>query len=151
MKGVFKCAKEDDERRSGSVKSSSLGMPPCAPKKYSRRLKRLSLGMPPCIPFFINNHQFVLLHTIFLSIHMLWAMLGASRSFLFSLLFFVLVLFAVNNKLDPSLPCLGEKHAPLLPRMLILFIPIFVECSLLFLAAIMFSSCSSCLSLRDFV
>ena len=30
-------------------------MPPCTPKKYSRRLKRLSLGMPPCIPFSINS------------------------------------------------------------------------------------------------
>ena len=116
MKGVFKYAKGDDERRSGSVKSSSLGMPPCTPKKYPRRLKRLSLGMPPCIPFSINNHQFVLLHTIFLSIHMLCAMLGASRSLLFSLICLVLVLFAVNNKLDPSIPCLGEKHAPLHPR-----------------------------------
>ena len=29
-------------------------MPPCTPKKYSRRLKGLSLGMPPCIPFSIN-------------------------------------------------------------------------------------------------
>src|ERR1041385_5020694 len=29
MKGVFKCAMEDDERRSRSVKRSSLGMPPC--------------------------------------------------------------------------------------------------------------------------
>ncbi len=85
MKGVFKYAKEDDERRSGSVKSSSLGMPPCTPKKYSRRLKHLSLGMPPCIPFSINNHQFVLLHAIFLSLHMLCVMLGASCNFLFSL------------------------------------------------------------------
>src|SRR3954471_441758 len=48
MKGVFKCAMEDDERRSWSVKRSSLGMPMCTPNKYSRRLKRLSLGMPPC-------------------------------------------------------------------------------------------------------
>src|SRR3954466_6680188 len=54
---------------------------------------------------------------------------------LFSLL--SLVLFAVHNKLDPSIPCLGEKHAPLVPRMLIVFMIIFVECSLLFLAAIM--------------
>src|SRR3954465_3259744 len=68
---------------------------------------------------------------------------------LFSL--FCLVLFAVHNKFDPSMPCLGEKHAPLLPRILIVFNPIFVECSLLFLAAIMFSSCSSCLSLRAIV
>ena len=41
-------------KRFRSVKRSSLGMPPCTPKKYSRRLKRLSLGMPPCIPFSIN-------------------------------------------------------------------------------------------------
>src|SRR3954471_19379242 len=78
MNRVFKCAMEDDEKRYGSVKASSLGMPPCTPKKYSRRLKRLSLGMPPCIPFSIKNHQFILLHTIFLSIHVLCAMLGAS-------------------------------------------------------------------------
>src|SRR4051812_30441107 len=88
MKGVFKCAKEDDERRSGSVKLSSLGMPPCTPKIYSRRLKHLNLGMPPCIPFSINNHQFVLLHTIFLSLHVLCAILGVSRSLLFSLFSF---------------------------------------------------------------
>ena len=92
MKGVFKCAKEDDERRSESVKGSSLGIPPCTPKKYSRRLKRLSLGVPPCIPFFINNYQFVLLHTIFLSLHMLCALLGASC---FSFQFQFLVLFAL--------------------------------------------------------
>ena len=61
---------------------------------------------------------------------------------------FSLVLFAGHNKLDPSIPCLGEKHAPLLPRILIVFMLIFVECSLLFLAVVMFSSCSSCLSLR---
>src|SRR4051812_44217713 len=102
MKVVFNCAKEDDERRSGSVKISSLGIPSCTPKKYSRRLKRLSLGMPPCIPFSINNRQFVLLHNIFLSIHMICAMLGASCSLLFSLL-------VVHNKLDPILHCLGEK------------------------------------------
>src|ERR1041384_4086723 len=46
MKGVFKCAMEDDERRSWSVKRSSLGIPMCTPNKYSRRLKCLSLGMP---------------------------------------------------------------------------------------------------------
>src|ERR1041385_9574925 len=50
MKGVFKCARGDDERRSGSVKSSSLGMPPCIPNKYSRSLKSPSLGMPPVHP-----------------------------------------------------------------------------------------------------
>ena len=67
MKGVFKCAREDDKRRFRRVKRSSLGMPPCTPKKYSRRLKRLSLGMPPCIPFSINNYQFVFRSTIFIT------------------------------------------------------------------------------------
>src|SRR3954465_4697815 len=50
VKGVFKCAREDDKRRFRSVKRSSLGMPPCIPKKYSRRLKHLSLGCPRASP-----------------------------------------------------------------------------------------------------
>src|SRR3954462_5356434 len=99
MKGVFKCAMEGDERRSWSVKRSSLGVPPCTPNKYSRRIKRLSLGMPPCIPFSINNYQFVPCYTIFLSLHALCAMLGASRSLLFLVYF---ALLDVHNKLDPS-------------------------------------------------
>src|SRR3954467_967506 len=109
MKGVFKCAKEDDERRSGSVKRSSLGMPTCTPKKYSRRFKCLSLGMPPCIPFSINDHRFVLLHTIFVSLHVLCAILGASC--IYFLVY--LLLLVVHNKIDHSLHCLGEKHTPL--------------------------------------
>src|SRR3954464_5737324 len=88
---------EDDERRSWSVKRSSLGIPPCTPNKYSRRLKRLSLWIPPCIPFSINNYQFIPRYTIFLSLHALCAMLGASRSLLFLVSF---ALFAVSNKLD---------------------------------------------------
>src|SRR4051812_31812449 len=112
MKGVFKCAKKDDERRSRSVKRSSLGMPPCKPKKYSRRLKRLSLGMPQCIPFSINNYQFVLRSTIYLSLHAFYAILGVSCSLLFSSLAFLVV----HNKLEPNFLCVGEKHAPLYPR-----------------------------------
>ena len=88
---------EDDERRSRSVKSSSLGMSPCNPKKYSRRLKHLSLGMPPCIPFSINNHQFVHLHAIFLSFHMICAILGASCCLLFSFFQFCLLVITSRN------------------------------------------------------
>src|SRR3954470_2792516 len=102
-------ATEGDKRRSWSVKRSRLGMPPCTPNNYSRRLKRLSLGMPPCIPFFINNYQFVTRCTIFLSLHALCAMLGASRSLLFLVSFALLV---VSNKLDPSFPLCGrETHS----------------------------------------
>src|SRR3954470_16081013 len=106
MKGVFKCAMKDDERRFWSVKRSSLGMPMCTPNKYSRRLKRLSLWMPPCIPFFINNYQFVHRSTIFLSLHVLCAMLGASRS----LLFYVCFCFVCcSNNLEPSFLLCGRE------------------------------------------
>src|SRR3954469_21078060 len=104
MKGVFKCAMEDEERRSWSVKRSSLGMPMCNPIKYSKRLKRLSLGMPPCIPLFINNYRFVSRSTIFLSLHALCAMLGASRSLLF---LFSFGLFAVVTSYTPAFFCVG--------------------------------------------
>src|SRR3954465_12605223 len=110
MKGVCKCAMEDDERRSWSVKRSSFGMPMCTPNKYSRRVKRLSLGMPPCIAFFINNHQFVPRCTIFLSLHSFCCVLGAARTFLFLV---CLGLFVVRNKSDPNLLFyVGEKHTP---------------------------------------
>src|ERR1044072_1076672 len=68
MKGVFKCAMEDDERRFRSVKRSSLGMPMCTPNKYSRILKRLSLGMPPMHPL-IHQQSSVCpsLHYIFIT------------------------------------------------------------------------------------
>src|SRR3954469_6352278 len=104
MKGVFKCAMEDDVRRSWSVKRLSFGMPMCTPNKYSRRLQRLSLVMPPCIPFFINNYQFVPRSTIFLSLHALCAMLGASCSLLFLGIFFFI---CCSNKLDPNFFCVG--------------------------------------------
>src|SRR3954462_12423039 len=106
MKGVFKCAMEDDERRSWSVKRTSFGMPMCTPNKYSRRLKRLILGMPPWIPFFINNYQFVPRCTIFLSLHALCAMLGASRSLLYLVLVFCFL--CCSNKLDPSFLLCGR-------------------------------------------
>src|ERR1043165_4852999 len=96
MKGVFKCAMEDDERRSWSVKRSSLGMLMCTPNKYSRRLTRLSLGMPPCTPFFINNYQFVPRCIIFLSLHALGAMFGASPSLLFLISFALFVVITVR-------------------------------------------------------
>src|SRR4051812_28232276 len=105
MKGVFKCAAEGDERRSWSVKCSSLWMPPCIPKKNSRRLKRLSLGIPPCIPFSIKNYQFVPRSTLFVSLHVLCAKLEASRSFVLKFYFDFL---AVHNKLEPNFLCVGE-------------------------------------------
>ena len=133
MKGVFKCAMEGDERRSRSVKRSSLGMPKCTPNKYSRRLKRLSLGMPPCIPFSINNYQFILRSTYFLSLHAF--VLCLERLALYFLV--SLALLAIHNKLDPTFFCVGEKHAPLELELLIGFACLFllaVSCSFSFLS-----------------
>src|SRR3954470_414194 len=111
MKGVFKCAMEDDERRSRSVKRSSLRMPLCTPNKYSRRLKRLSLGMPPMHPL-LHQQSSVrpLLHYILITS---CVMCYAWSISLFTFLGFFCFL-CCSNKLDPNLLfCVGEKHTPL--------------------------------------
>ena len=133
MKGVFKCAMEDDERRSMSVKRSSLGMPMCTPNKYSRRLKRLSLGMPSMHPLLHQQSSVCLsLHYIFIT-SCVCAMLGASHSLLF-LGFFAL--FAGHYNVGTKHAWLGEKHAPLKLEHLIEFSCLFfaVSCSLYFLS-----------------
>ena len=71
-------------------------MPPCTPKKYSRRLKRLSLGMPPVHPLLHRHYQFVSRSTIFLSLHVLCAMLGAS-CFQFPFCFLQLLITSRNS------------------------------------------------------
>src|ERR1041384_237667 len=106
MKGVFKCAMEDDERRSWSVKRSSLGMPMCTHNKYSRRLKRLSLGMPPMHP--LLHQQLSVrpsLHYIFITSCVMcydW-----SVSLFTFLSFFCLV--CCSNKLNPSFLLCGRE------------------------------------------
>ena len=89
-------------------------------------------------PFFINNYQFVFLSTIFLLLHMLCALLGASCSLVFS---FVLLCFLVITSW--TLACLlWERHT------LHLFLEyscaslIIVECSIL-----VSSCCFTCLAL----
>src|SRR3954463_3397211 len=93
-------------KRFRSVKRSSLGMPPCTPKKYSRRLKRLSLGMPPCIPFSIDIISSSPVPLYFY--HIMCYVLCLER-LAFSFLFVVL---AFNNESELSFLCVGEKHAP---------------------------------------
>ena len=99
-----------DERRSRSVKRSSLGMAKCTPNKYSRRLKHLSLGMPPRHPL-LHQQLSVCpsLHYVFIvSCVMCFAWSVCS------LLFLGLFCFAFcNNNSDPRLLyCVGERHAP---------------------------------------
>ena len=95
VKEVFKCYEGRWWKKIKECQKLKLGDAPVTPKKYSRRLKRLSLGMPPCIPFFINNYQFVLPSSIFLLLHMLCALLGASCSLVFSFVFLVLLCLLV--------------------------------------------------------
>ena len=70
------------------------------PLKYSRRHKRLSLGMPKASPSSLTIIDFT--HgTIFLFLHTLCVVLGASFVFYFQ---FVCVLFSgLCNKLDPCM------------------------------------------------
>src|SRR4051812_23573099 len=83
---------------------------PCAPPINIQEDLGLSnaqaWGCPPCIPFFINNYQFVPCCTIFLSLHALCAMLGASQSLVF-LGFFCFS--CCSNKLDPNFLLCGRE------------------------------------------
>ena len=130
MKGVVKCAMEGDERRFRSVKRSSLGMPMCAPNKYSRRLKRQSLGMPPRHPLLHQQSSVCLsLHYVFITSCVMCFAWSVSLFTFLGLFFFLFC----SNKLDPNLLCcVGEKNAPLELELLIGFACLFfldVSCS----------------------
>src|SRR4051794_11233096 len=76
-------------------KSSSLGMSPGNPKKYPRGSSVKAWGCPRH-PLFINKkHQVIFQCAIFLLLHALCVILGAS-------LFLLCVYFFLFNKLDPS-------------------------------------------------
>src|ERR1041385_2140017 len=86
-------------------------MPPCIPKKYSRRLKRLSLGMPRASPSpsTIISSSLVSLYFYHFMHYVLFLEHLALRFYFY----FSLDLLAVHRKLEPSFLCVGEKHAPL--------------------------------------
>ena len=69
-------------------KSSSLGMP-MSPQEIFKRYKRQSLGMPKASPSSSTKYQVIFQDAIFLLLHMLCVVLGASL-FLF-LVFFCFV------------------------------------------------------------
>ena len=78
-------------------KSSSLGMP-MSPQEIFKRYKRQSLGMPKASPSSSTKYQVIFQCAIFLLLHMICVVLGASL-FLF-LVFFCFVF--CNKWLDPS-------------------------------------------------
>ena len=89
----WKMMKEDP-----GVSSAQAWGCPHSPQGIFKDTQASKLGDAPVHPFSTNNHHFVHLHAIFLSLHMLCAMLGASHSLLFSLFQFFL-LFITSWKL----------------------------------------------------
>ena len=89
-------------------KRSSLGMP-MSPQDISKKYKRQSLGMPKVSPSSLTKYQVISLGTIFLLLHILCVVLGASVVFVFSLVQFA----CCSTWLDPSNTCFGERQAPL--------------------------------------
>ena len=90
-------------------KSSSLGMP-MSPQEISKRFKRQSLGMPKASPSSSTKYQVIVLDAIFLLLHMLCVVLGASL-----FLFLVLFCFVLSSIwLDPIIFVLEKTHSVLI-------------------------------------
>ena len=122
-------------------KSSSLGMP-MSPQEIFKRYKRQSLGMP-MHPLFIKKYQVISQCAIFLLLHILCVILGASL-FLFAIFFsFIFVLFAVINGWTPSFLVLEETHSVLIAQNTLVFS--FIVPRVFQFAYTSFSSCFSCL------
>src|SRR3954463_14647653 len=112
MKGVFKCAKEDDERNPGVSNTQAWGCP-MNPQEIFKETQESKLGDAPSAspsPSTIISSSFSTLYFY----HFICYVLYLERlAFTFLVYLF---LHAIHNKLDPILHCLGEKHAPLHPR-----------------------------------
>ena len=85
MKGVFKYAMGEMMKEDTGVSRAQAWGFSQAPQEIFKETQASKLGDAPVHPLLINNHQFVHLHAIFLSLHMICDMLGESRSLLFSL------------------------------------------------------------------
>ena len=77
MKGVFKCAREDDKKIQ-ECQTLKLGDAPMHPQEIFKGTQASKLGDAPVHPLLHQHYQFVFRSTIFLSLHVLCAMLGAS-------------------------------------------------------------------------
>ena len=87
-------------------KISSLGIP-MLPQEISKKYKRQIIGMPKVSPSSSTKHQVISRGTIFLSLHKLCVVLGASVVFVFSLVQFA----CCSIWLYPSNTCSGGRHA----------------------------------------
>src|SRR3954454_9755112 len=96
-------------------KSSSLRMSPGHSKKYPRGSSIKAWGCQRH-PLFINKkHQVIFQCAIFLLLHTLCVILGAS------LFFMCVYFFCLFNKVGPIMFCFGGRHAPQLLYRTLLF------------------------------
>ena len=104
--GSFQGSREEDDTIwSRRVKALSLGMPRWFTPAYFKKTQASKLGDAQGIPFFIDNIiRFLPWNYIFIPSHLM--------CFAWSVGLF-LFLFCLN-KMDPSIHCVGERHAPLL-------------------------------------
>src|SRR3954466_6393213 len=85
-----------------------LGDAHVTPRIYSRSTSIKAWGCPRHPLFIQQKYQVLFQYTIFLLLHILCVVLGAS--FFLFLVWFSLV--CCNNWLDPSFFCFGERHTP---------------------------------------
>ena len=78
MKGVFKCVREDDKKKIQECQALKLGDAPVHPQEIFKETQASKLGDAPVHPLIHQHYQFVFRFAIFLSLHVLSAMLGAS-------------------------------------------------------------------------
>src|SRR3954468_18633606 len=108
MKEVFKCRERRMMRWDEEWTKAQAWGCPCHPKIYSRSTSINAWGCPRHPLFHQQKYQVLFEYTIFLLLHILCVVFGASL-FLF-LVWFILVF--CNNWLDPNFFYFGERHAP---------------------------------------
>ena len=127
MKGVFKCAREDDKKIQ-ECQTLKLGDAPVHPQEIFKKTQASKLGdAPRASPSPSTLSVRLPFHYIFITSCVMcyaWSVLF-SVSFLFSLAF--------NNESELSFLCVGEKHAPLqLEHIVDFHVYLCYECSLFF-------------------
>src|SRR3954469_9163390 len=109
MKGVFKCAREDDKKIQ-ECQALKLGDAPMHPQQIFKETQASKLGDAPVHPLLhqeIISSPFVSLYFYHFMRYVLCLERLALR------FYFSLALLSVHNKLDPVLLYVGDKHAPL--------------------------------------
>ena len=107
MKGVFKCAREDDKKIQ-ECQTLKLGDAPMHPQEIFKETQASKLGDAPVHPLL---HQQL---SVRLSFHYIF-ITSCVMCYAWSVL--LLVFFLVfHNESELSILYVGEKHAPLLPR-----------------------------------